>query len=112
MSDDPIKSNGTGRKFELKDHTTIELTAAQLIEPATGKNAALYEESEIPNSTSWASDLKQVAAHMPTIMATPGLFELTIRAGKPWIMKRFVTVREVLFPDGEMEIKDSPEKKA
>lgn len=111
MSDDGIRYEGPDRKFEIKDHIIVKLTAVQMAEPAAGKNEVLYEESEIPNSTTWTSDMKLVVVHMPTIMATPGLFELVIRAGKPWVMKRFVTVREVLFPDGEMEIKDSPEKK-
>ena len=115
MSDDPISYAGEEKYMKPEDlvaKKTIVLTKAQLDELAEGKNGALTEESEITGSESWAGDMKQVILHLPTIMSTYGMFELVIRAGKPWLVRRFVTVHEVLFPDGEMEIKNSPEKKA
>jgi len=104
MSDDPIRHEGESKPLDLKvPPKTFSFTEVQLNEPACGRNETLIEESEVPGSETWAADMKQILAHLPTVLSAQGLVELRIRAGKTWIVRRIVSLREVIFPDGEAE---------
>ena len=91
---------------------SLELTQEDLDTPMSTKEGLAIVEVEMADSDGWCSEghikTGQRVSHL--VQTYPDTTEIVVRAGKPWILRQLIPLKDVLFPDG-MPLDPETEKK-